>query len=404
MSNRRHIDENSKSLLGIFERTGCLSEEALLNYVKDKLSATDKKRAEMHLLDCRLCTDALEGMALLSPAEFSKHTTMLRQRVSINSGAGAAGRVVRFRPWRLAAAATVIGSLATLGWLTTRYLNDRSEQIAKTAFEENYTSYTPPATSHDTILLAAPEAAEGYELSGDGPATDASGESPVLSSRYVDDLVDVTGEERDEESPRPEAFDATANATTIRMDTAYSSPTSTGGTNTYSWTQGQELKEVETVSASKGRSAKEDRSQQERVKNTDVTKPAAATSEEYIAAADPEVKQRLLDDGVNYYQAKQNDQAIGNFNQVLAVEPSNETALFYSAVAYIEQGQPALALVNLDRLLQNKNSAYFDSAQWYRAMALLNDGQRKSAKKQLNDIIGTGSSYEGQAREALNDL
>ena len=50
----------------IFTSTSCLNEEQLLRYTKNELSAIDKHQAEMHMIDCDLCSDALEGLVLLS--------------------------------------------------------------------------------------------------------------------------------------------------------------------------------------------------------------------------------------------------------------------------------------------------------------------------------------------------
>lgn len=49
----------------IFGSTSCLSEEQLLKYGNDTLSQKEKHKVEKHLVECELCTDALEGFALI---------------------------------------------------------------------------------------------------------------------------------------------------------------------------------------------------------------------------------------------------------------------------------------------------------------------------------------------------
>jgi tetratricopeptide (TPR) repeat protein len=46
----------------IFQVSNCLGREELRAYLEDPISAEDRRRVENHLLDCPLCSDALEGL------------------------------------------------------------------------------------------------------------------------------------------------------------------------------------------------------------------------------------------------------------------------------------------------------------------------------------------------------
>ncbi|MEK7225310.1 MAG: hypothetical protein AAB221_06475, partial [Bacteroidota bacterium] len=52
----------------IFGSTDCLSEEQLLKYDSNTLSRKEKHKVEKHLIECELCTDALEGFAVVPAA------------------------------------------------------------------------------------------------------------------------------------------------------------------------------------------------------------------------------------------------------------------------------------------------------------------------------------------------
>ena len=49
----------------IFSETGCVQKDMLLKYRDGELNDTDKHDVERHLIDCELCSDALDGLALL---------------------------------------------------------------------------------------------------------------------------------------------------------------------------------------------------------------------------------------------------------------------------------------------------------------------------------------------------
>ncbi len=49
----------------IFQHSDCLSLEQLKAYAEDRLSSGDRFAIEKHLVDCELCSDALDGFSLL---------------------------------------------------------------------------------------------------------------------------------------------------------------------------------------------------------------------------------------------------------------------------------------------------------------------------------------------------
>ncbi|GEP88569.1 Putative zinc-finger [Chitinophaga terrae (ex Kim and Jung 2007)] len=53
----------------IFVTTGCPSQQQLLDYVQGKLSAAEQHEVEMHLADCELCSEAIEGLSAIKEKE-----------------------------------------------------------------------------------------------------------------------------------------------------------------------------------------------------------------------------------------------------------------------------------------------------------------------------------------------
>ncbi|WP_143308856.1 anti-sigma factor family protein [Chitinophaga vietnamensis] len=53
----------------IFITTGCPSQQQLLDYVQGRLSPEEQHEVEMHLADCDLCSEALEGLAAIKDKE-----------------------------------------------------------------------------------------------------------------------------------------------------------------------------------------------------------------------------------------------------------------------------------------------------------------------------------------------
>ncbi|NSL87510.1 anti-sigma factor family protein [Chitinophaga solisilvae] len=53
----------------IFVTTGCPTQQQLLDYVQGRLSPEERHEVEMHLTDCELCSEAVEGLSAIKEKE-----------------------------------------------------------------------------------------------------------------------------------------------------------------------------------------------------------------------------------------------------------------------------------------------------------------------------------------------
>ena len=53
----------------IFVTTGCPSQQQLLDYVQGKLTPAEQHEVEIHLADCELCSEAMEGLSAIKDKE-----------------------------------------------------------------------------------------------------------------------------------------------------------------------------------------------------------------------------------------------------------------------------------------------------------------------------------------------
>lgn len=80
-----------------------LSEKQLMRYERGQMEGAEMQRVEQHLLNCELCSDALEGLALLPALEAEEAVQEIRGRLSERiSGAQASSPTVYWR-WGIAA-------------------------------------------------------------------------------------------------------------------------------------------------------------------------------------------------------------------------------------------------------------------------------------------------------------
>lgn len=97
--------------------------------------------------------------------------------------------------------------------------------------------------------------------------------------------------------------------------------------------------------------------------------------------------------------------AVNGFEQTLKQNPNDEKALFYSAVSYLSLGQTDKALGNFNKILANKNSKYYEDAQWYSSLAYIKNNDMKNARTNLIQIQNNEKGrYKKQADETLEQI
>ena len=99
-----------KKANNIFEHTDCLSEEMLTKYLSDKLSPAEKHEVEKHLIDCEMCSDAVEGLKMIADKnKISGITSELNKKIQQRVEAKEV-KIIFIRQYRtqLAVAASII--------------------------------------------------------------------------------------------------------------------------------------------------------------------------------------------------------------------------------------------------------------------------------------------------------
>lgn len=66
--------------INIFQSSACPEETVLQAYLKGKLTKEQIRQVELHLADCEMCTDELEGMSKLSEQELEKNIHAIKSK------------------------------------------------------------------------------------------------------------------------------------------------------------------------------------------------------------------------------------------------------------------------------------------------------------------------------------
>lgn len=93
------MDQDRYTIGKLFPKTGCLSQAALVGYAEGTLSQAEMRNVELHIADCPLCEEALDGILLAGTSEFTAMANELGDRVDAQLEAETeGGKVIEFRP------------------------------------------------------------------------------------------------------------------------------------------------------------------------------------------------------------------------------------------------------------------------------------------------------------------
>lgn len=165
---------------------GHLTEEQLLRYQTEQMPHAELHRVEQHLLDCALCSDALEGLVLLPPQQQQAAVAEIKARIARQTSS--ADRDAAPPYWRWAAAAAVfLVALSALFFLiqpfdTAKQPLVQQEPAPSEAAPEAYpaedsdlTEQLPPPVQvqEERALAEEAEAVESPQAVAEAPAAKA---------------------------------------------------------------------------------------------------------------------------------------------------------------------------------------------------------------------------------------
>ena len=111
-----------------------------------------------------------------------------------------------------------------------------------------------------------------------------------------------------------------------------------------------------------------------------------------------------LTDAMNSYKQKQYNEAAIKFDRYLNAHAFNEKATFYDAISNLNINNATVALSQLNTVLSNDQSQYYDAARWYKSLALIKLNRMKEAKSLLEEIKNSNSKYANDAAKMLEGL
>lgn len=204
---------NSELHKNIFSETECLSEQQMFDYIDGKLISAEEHAAEKHLVDCEICSDALEGLRMVQNRGVISATKQELKTIILNPEkkksyypyyAIAASILVIFGLWFMLnpTQEDISKNLAEV-----KPLNDSSQQIAETntvvSENKNMDSTSQLASKTKKVELAMNERKIDKKVKEDIVKFNTTVSETEVAANDIDQAASGMALAKDEKAAKP---------------------------------------------------------------------------------------------------------------------------------------------------------------------------------------------------------
>ena len=392
---------NISDLKTVFASSNCPSDETLMRYVQQKLKMDSLRAMELHLADCDICSDIVEGFQIannmaLVKSDVSEINQRIEKRIALSETKFFS--ISRNKLYAIAASVLVLAGIGLINY----FIVTKKEAIA----------LLDQTKKHTEIITPAPIEKEQFpELTEIVKTENQNAQKPLLMQKQkfaqkkvntvaTDELVAVgSGEEINKSvdanlTSGKAVFETTATATedveelaVVTDKKVVSDNSSVRGVGSKQDDNSQSVQpatsapiQLESISMSKESSSK--------------NKVNRNTSELSIS----------LDDAKKDFTNANYGSAKNKLEQLLLNNPKNEEATFFLAKSERILKEYVKSISHFDKLLINKKSSFFEESEWQKALNLMDLKKNAEALKLLKIIAEGKGKYAYPAAEMMSEL
>lgn len=423
----------------LLEETGCLGRDLLLRYRDNRLSAEERHSVERHLVDCPLCSEALEGLALVSsPVVFDQLNDNIRQLTASGTPSASPRQY-----WMAAASVSVIVILSA--YLYSEYRSVQhpvvvlqhepaglpaEENTSVRSASETATISKVPSAAAAAAPTPATAAAVAENNNRTAPvATQQQGEVAAADATTEAIAAEPVAEQKTEESTDAEPFfgfnnpphtnqaaypklenpvwidekdnskDKTLSETTSKKSVSMNGNTGTANAITYI----QNLKVIDYNIDNSGnlktgapvKSVEPKYQNRQKKESTDASTAAETRRISYL---------ELLGKPMSQYKNRNYQLAVAGFDEILVIHPGDQNAMFYKGLSLYNLQRFNDAIASLSGPGNDTSSTFNEEARYYMGKSYAALGNAAIAKDIFNALVAGNGFYAASARAELEKL
>lgn len=408
---------NSRINKDIFTETGCIKRDLLLRYRDGTLASGDKYEVEKHLVDCPLCSDALEGFMLVSStASMDEVQNEISDLVNRNSGGTSFQKY-----WVAAASVAAIVVLSVFTYMQFRDAKDQrmavSEEVVQSEPVESISSNeTVPVSDSATpaqidtepapVEILLPKRMAKPEETDAASETEAAPVGEFVFEGQSQAAQDDEKSEKEMSAAVPAVTAADELPALVKPLSEKSSVKDIRSVNASSnfITYVDNLKVIDYGSEPQNEESKllNEKSIPSKYENKNKKQEATAAESKSGELINRKIAYTdLISTPIILYNQARYESAIVEFDKVLLSFPNDENAIFYKGMSLYHLKNYNQSATLLSTVSRNSASPFAEEATFYVAKSYQGSGEKQKAKVLFQDIVKGNGFYSEQAAEEL---
>lgn len=381
----------------MFVRRDCLTKEELIGYARGTLTGKRKHNVEKHLLDCELCSDAMEGVMLLKdPAYLEDINNELIRKI----GTGKLVQPSNKTGWYLAAAALV--SVFLISGLYLLFIKDAGTNNENVAILKKEEIRPEPAA---TVLGVSTDSIVSQknviENNSDNlpKATNSLSVAKQIATTTNLNAAQVSDVTKKDYSPGATSSDKPAAASDATGAVAYEATREEESMNeknvpaqpaveTTDWKYDRSA--VEYKEATKAKKSSDETVVLSKVSTVDIEKNRSIANSVELKNA-----------GIRNLENNNYREALSDLKLALKQQPDDVEAIYYTGVTNYKMQENKKALTYFDQVMNHPDRKLYEDARWYKVLTYVEMNDNGNARLLINKIIEEKSSYTERAQDLL---
>jgi hypothetical protein len=376
----------------IFNSSGCLSLNTIKKYLNNELSPKKMHGVEKHMLECKLCEEAVEGYLLIKNKAGAEDIIS-----SINKTISTKENIFDYRKIAASIAAVVILG-AGLFYLNEQIDNNR-QVVVKTSPSNDTSDGSEKKSNSISIEDKTIAVEDNLKKTNSGYVREDVVQSDGVVSEKPKPMISPKGSESTLHNQDANRIISPS----IIADSIFQESESSIANGAYPSVSKPMKEEGGIINESKQVEKKQKALNNSVSKRSDFSSAEASKDEAKIRGESKvESEDSSLKRAITYYNEKKYKEAVILLDKIIETEPFNFEAFYYNGLSYYGLGQWKIAITNFDKI--DPKSSYFQDASWYKANAFINIGEKEKAKVILKTLSESEGPYKKRAEDKLKKL
>ncbi len=378
----------------IFNQRQCLTHKEMIGYLYGKISQSEKLNIEMHLADCEMCNDEMDGLALMKDNhKLNEIVTELNTKIC-KSAFDSVYPVKRSRKFNLiritavaASAVIVISAGIYLYYLTL----SKTEELAEMSNSKQ--SETVDNEFNNSIKDKNTESSNNINKKTDLISNDVTNEK--VESSVISPERNIVNEESPPVVDKIESEDITVYGGISNVNTKTLKENTDDLTNATLSDINEDVLPAED----------------EKIKSEN--KPdlnfgyKTRSADEQKLNKDKKVEDKyksLRASALFSYTGNVYSEAIHGFEEYLNQYPNDIEIVYKAGFSKYMLKEYSVAATYFNTVITNGTGKYFDDAEWYKTQCFIKQNKLEFAIPLLKQIVSKNGKYKNDAQKLLNSL